>query len=150
MHAKRLATFSDSTAVRIETLVEIQETRSVFDSYVEERFARSFGAAGTRWRLRRKPEPFLVGRHVMIPDFSFEKNSMKAYLEVVGFWTEEYLAKKVQKLKEAHASNMIVAVDKTLGCSRFKGLRMEVIFYEGCSSEAYHRLLESDGGGRGR
>jgi predicted nuclease of restriction endonuclease-like RecB superfamily len=55
---------------------------------------------------------------------------MKAYLEVVGFWTEEYLARKVQKLKEVHASNMVVAVDKTLGCSRFKGLTMEVIFYE--------------------
>jgi len=66
----------------------------------------------------------------MIPDFSFEKDGMKAYLEVVGFWTEEYLTKKVEKLKEVHASNMVVAVDKTLGCSRFKGLKMEVIFYE--------------------
>jgi hypothetical protein len=97
---------------------------------VEERFARSFEAAGTGWRLRREPEPFLVGKHVMIPDFGFEKEAMKAYLEVVGFWTEDYLAKKVQKLKEVHASNMIVAVDKTLGCSRFKELKMEVIFYE--------------------
>jgi predicted nuclease of restriction endonuclease-like RecB superfamily len=107
-----------------------EETRSVFDSSVEERFARSFEAAGTGWRLRREPEPFLVGRHVMIPDFGFEKEGMKAYLEVVGFWTEDYLAKKVQKLKEVHASNMVVAVDRALGCSRFKGLTMEVIFYE--------------------
>jgi hypothetical protein len=109
---------------------EPAEERSVFDSSVEERFARSFEAAGTGWRLRREPEPFVVGRHVMIPDFSFEKDRMKAYLEVVGFWTEEYLAKKVQKLKEVRASNMVVAVDKSLGCSRFKGLRVEVIFYE--------------------
>jgi predicted nuclease of restriction endonuclease-like RecB superfamily len=34
----------------------------------------------------------------MTPDFSFEKDGMQAYLEVVGFWTEEYLAKNVQKL----------------------------------------------------
>jgi len=37
--------------------------------------------------LRREPEPFVAGSHIMIPDFSFEKEGMKAYLEVVGFWT---------------------------------------------------------------
>jgi len=106
------------------------EQRSIFDSSVEERFARSFEALGTGWRLRREPEPLVVGRQIMIPDFSFEKEGMKAYLEVVGFWTEDYLAKKIQKLKQVHAGNMIVAVDKTLSCSRLKELGMEVIFYE--------------------
>lgn len=103
---------------------------SVFDSSVEERFARSFEALGTGWRLRREPEPLIAGRHVMIPDFSFEKEGMKAFLEVVGFWTEDYLAKKIQKLKQVHARNMIVAVDRALSCSRFKQLRIEVVFYE--------------------
>jgi len=36
----------------------------------------------------------------MIPDFSFEKEGMKAYLEVVGFWTENYLTRKIQKLDD--------------------------------------------------
>ena len=103
---------------------------SVFDSSVEERFARSFEALGTGWRLRREPEPFVAGSHIMIPDFSFEKEGMKAYLEVVGFWTEDYLTRKIQKLKQIQARNMIIAVDKTLSCSRLKELRMEVIFYE--------------------
>jgi len=35
--------------------------------------------------LRREPEPFVAGSHIMISDFSFEKEGMKAYLEVVGF-----------------------------------------------------------------
>ena len=109
--------------------VESEQT-NVFDSAVEEKFARSFEAFGTGWRLRREPEPLVAGRHVMIPDFSFEKDGMKAYLEVVGFWTEDYLAKKMQKLKQVQARNMIIAVDKTLSCSRFKDLGMEVIFYE--------------------
>lgn len=102
----------------------------IFDSSVEERFARSFEALGTGWRLRREPEPLVAGGQIMIPDFSFEKDSMKAYLEIVGFWTGDYLAKKLQKLKQVHARNMIIAVDKTLSCSKFKELRMEVIFYE--------------------
>jgi len=38
---------------------------------------------------------------VFIPDFGFEKNGVKAYLEVVGFWTDEYLQKKLGKLRES-------------------------------------------------
>ncbi len=102
----------------------------VFDSSVEEKFARSFSVLGTGWRLVREPEALVVGRQVMIPDFGFEKAGMKAYLEVVGFWTEDYLEKKIQKLKQLRAKNMIIAVDKTLGYSRFKKLGMEILFYE--------------------
>jgi len=66
----------------------------------------------------------------MIPDFSFGKEGMKAYLEVVDFWTEDYLTRKIQKLKQIDARNMIIAVDRTLSCSRLRELRMEVVFYE--------------------
>jgi len=40
------------------------------------------------------------------------------------------LTRKIQKLKQIQARNMIIAVDKTLSCSRLKELRMEVVFYE--------------------
>src|SRR5437016_385278 len=30
----------------------------------------------------------------------FEKHGRKVYLEIVGFWTEEYLEKKVQKIND--------------------------------------------------
>ncbi len=106
------------------------EETNEFDSSVEEKFARSFNALGTGWRLRREPEPLIAGRNIMIPDFSFEKDLMKAYLEIVGFWTEDYLTKKIKKLKEVQVRNMIIAVDKSLNCSKFKALKMEVIFYE--------------------
>jgi len=35
---------------------------------------------------------------VRIPDFCFGKDGMKVYLEVVDFWTPEYLERKVSKL----------------------------------------------------
>ncbi len=103
---------------------------SAFDSSVEEKFARHFAALGSGWRVKREPEPLVVGRHIMIPDFGFEKDGMKAYLEIVGFWTEDYLSKKIQKLKQVNERNMIIAVDKNLSCSRIKELKMEIIFYE--------------------
>ncbi|MBS7649013.1 DUF790 family protein, partial [Candidatus Bathyarchaeota archaeon] len=103
-----------------------------FDSFVEEDFARSFESAGLGWKLIREPEPLIAGSHVMIPDFSFEKDGMKVYMEVVGFWTPEYLDRKLSKLRQIPKVDMIVAVDRRLGCSKLesKPLRAKVLFYE--------------------
>ncbi len=107
---------------------------SAFDSTVEERFARSFlvsyGSLG--WTLRREPEPLVAGTHVLIPDFSFEKHAVKVYLEVVGFWTPEYLQRKLGKLKSIEGVDMIIAADESLACTKLERLRgkAEVIYYK--------------------
>lgn len=38
------------------------------------------------------------------------------YLEIVGFWTPEYLQKKLAKLRAAQ-TKMLIAVDKNLKCT---------------------------------
>jgi hypothetical protein len=35
-----------------------------------------------------------------IPDFVFEKYGIKVYLEIVGFWTNNYLVRKIQKIAD--------------------------------------------------
>src|SRR3989441_10015706 len=103
-----------------------------YDSTVEERFARSFLSCGSGWTLKREPEPLVAGTHVLIPDFSFEKNGPKAYLEVVGFWTSDYLDSKISKLKQVAGIDMIVAADQSLACSKLKTLKTNalVIYYD--------------------
>jgi hypothetical protein len=55
----------------------------------------------------------------MIPDFSFEKDGMKAYLEVVGFWTEEYLAKKFNECSTNRSiPGLVLAVVKLCALGR--------------------------------
>jgi predicted nuclease of restriction endonuclease-like RecB superfamily len=105
---------------------------SLYDSTIEERFARSFLSYGSGWVLKREPEPLVTGTHVLIPDFSFEKNGAKVYLEVVGFWTSEYLERKINKLKQVTGIDMIVAADKSLACSKLERLKSNalVIYYE--------------------
>lgn len=93
-----------------------------FDSSVEERFARAFAALRTNWSIKREPEPLVAGGKVFIPDFLLEKNRARVYLEIVGFWTEEYLKRKLQKLRELEKVNLILAVDRNLACSGFKEL----------------------------
>ncbi|MCP8303852.1 MAG: DUF790 family protein [archaeon] len=104
--------------------------QKLYDSTVEERFARSFHTHDSGWVLRREPEPLLAGRHVMIPDFSFEKRGVKVYLEIMGFWTQEYLERKISKLNSITNLDMIVAVDESLACSKLQKLKGRVIYYK--------------------
>jgi uncharacterized protein len=60
---------------------------------------------------------------VLIPDFLFEKDGMKVYLEVVGFWTPQYLERKVAKLGSIAGVDMIVAAEESLACSKLERLR---------------------------
>jgi uncharacterized protein len=39
-----------------------------------------------------------------IPDFAFEKYGIRVYLEIVGFWTNDYLVRKIQKITDIMSS----------------------------------------------
>ena len=54
---------------------------------------------------------------------------MKVYLEIVGFWTPEYLQKKVEKLKEVKEP-VILLIDRKLKCSEKDFPSQEVIFFD--------------------
>jgi predicted nuclease of restriction endonuclease-like RecB superfamily len=103
-----------------------------YDSIVEEDFAARFEALKSGWRLRREPEPVLAGKQVIIPDFSLEKEGIKVYVEIVGFWTMEYLLRKIEKLKKIDV-NMFVAVNEALVCEKLANLekyaRLNIIYY---------------------
>jgi len=78
---------------------------AIFDSSVEEKFANkvaqsSLPSAG--WTIGREPDPLVLpGGGVLIPDFMFEKKgSRKVYVEIVGFWTKEYLERKTKKITD--------------------------------------------------
>jgi predicted nuclease of restriction endonuclease-like RecB superfamily len=101
----------------------------LYDSTVEEKFAKRFDALNSGWIVKREPEPLPAGRHVLIPDFGFEKHGVKVYLEVVGFWTQEYLERKISKLSSLVNIDMIVAVDQNLACSKLRKMRGPVIYY---------------------
>ncbi len=101
----------------------------LYDSTVEERFAKKFEALNSGWTIKREPEPLPAGRHVLIPDFGFEKHGVKVYLEVVGFWTQEYLERKISKLNSLVNVDMLAAVDENLACSKLRRMKGPVIYY---------------------
>jgi len=108
---------------------EFQEASS-FDSSVEERFSRGFHSLGSGWKLAREPEPLIAGNQVFIPDFGFQKEGTKVYLEIIGFWTQEYLERKVQKLQQLSGIDLIIAVNEDLACSKLKRIGGRIIYYK--------------------
>jgi len=107
-------------------------TTITYDSSIEEAFASQFQALTSGWLLRREPEPVSAGKQVIIPDFSLEKAGIKIYLEIVGFWTEEYLLRKIEKLKQVEAK-MLLLVNETLACEKLSALekrpQLDLIYY---------------------
>ncbi|KTG11115.1 hypothetical protein AUR64_05235 [Haloprofundus marisrubri] len=88
-----------------------------YDSGVESDFAARFSALDLDWDLVREPEPLETGYRVMIPDFAFDyrHSEFRIYFEIMGFWTPEYVEKKLSQLAELEAVDMVVAVDESLG-----------------------------------
>ncbi len=108
----------------------------LYDSSIEERFANTFMNHNTGWRLVREPEPIVVSDKAFIPDFAFEKGNIRVYLEIVGFWTKEYIERKLWKIRQLKVErsdiDIIIAVDKELECSKHSTLQsMNVILYDG-------------------
>ncbi len=111
--------FKENDSNNITSAKKMTVTRSssssfnYFDSLVEEKFSRRFGEVvanvTTGWKLLREPDPLIVsGGKAFIPDFVFEKYGRRVYLEIVGFWTPEYLERKVKKLADiidTHSTN---------------------------------------------
>ena len=72
-----------------------------FDSIVEKKFMDKFLKFSIGWNLIREPDPLILSNgKAFIPDFVFEKYGIKVYLEIVGFWTSEYLKRKLEKIKD--------------------------------------------------
>ncbi|MDS0258043.1 DUF790 family protein [Haloarcula sp. S1CR25-12] len=101
-----------------------------YDSGVEADFAARFSSLGLDWELIREPEPLEAGEHVVIPDFAFDwrpggagevrdtasgDTELRLFFEVMGFWTPEYVAKKLDRLADVDDVTMLVAVDESLG-----------------------------------
>lgn len=88
-------------------------------SLLEDRFAREFGRATGDWDLVREPEAVVAGDHLVFPDFALQHRgdrSRRWLVEVVGFWTAEYLIGKLDRLRRAGIANLILCIDARRDC----------------------------------
>jgi hypothetical protein len=101
-----------------------------FDSAIEKEFSLlNFND----WNVRRESAVLKAGQYAFIPDFSLEKNGKKIYVEIIGFWTPEYLKKKIQKinlLERKEKEELILLVNKKLACSGSEFNMDNLVFYD--------------------
>ena len=132
-YTNELCTFK-AESWKHRTLLKAQLAPISYDSAIEKDFALRFEALKSGWRLKREPEPVAAGKQVIIPDFSLEKEGTRVYLEIVGFWTPEYLLRKMEKLRKVSVP-MLVAVDENLACEKLARMekhgQLEVMYYRG-------------------
>jgi predicted nuclease of restriction endonuclease-like RecB superfamily/ribosomal protein S13 len=102
-----------------------------FDSSVEEDFVKRFSSLRKDWKVIREPTILKTGPTVMIPDFSLERRKKRCYIEIVGFWTPEYLEKKTEKVK-ALQEKITLCVSRELQCTKrdFQKENVDIIFYD--------------------
>jgi predicted nuclease of restriction endonuclease-like RecB superfamily len=86
-----------------------------FDSDLEAAIARKFGRERGGWQLEREGAVLDVGGSLLVPDFVFRhQDGTEVVLEIVGYWTPEYLADKLRKLSTVRGVNLLVAVPSHL------------------------------------
>ena len=112
----------------------------IYDSSTEAVFAKKFYQRFDQndklgWKISREPDPLIADGKAMIPDFLFERFGRKVYLEIVGFWTKEYLERKTAKLKVLFDNNeknksidLLVAVNSELSCSQIETISKDRVF----------------------
>ncbi len=91
-----------------------------YDSLVEERFAREFRRLAPMWDVTREPEPIVAGGTLIFPDFALRHRSDPArewLLEIVGFWTPDYVARKLALYRSARLPNLILCIDEGRNCA---------------------------------
>jgi predicted nuclease of restriction endonuclease-like RecB superfamily len=112
---ERTMTLSDADPLGVPGTDPVAEV--TFDSGVEADFAARFEALGLDWSLVREPDLLATGTDAMVPDFAFDYEfvDFRVFFEVMGFWTPEYVEKKLAQFEGVEDVELLVAVDESLG-----------------------------------
>jgi predicted nuclease of restriction endonuclease-like RecB superfamily len=92
------------------------EAAPEFDSQVEQQLWEAWQQGDqSGWQLGREQDILHSGQHVLTPDFTLWHPDGRRYLlEIVGYWTPEYLAAKDKSVRTFQESPLILAISKQL------------------------------------
>lgn len=111
----------DPVVVRVLASDRIGRTHTLprdADSAVERALSRELRRLGGPWTLVREAHALRAGDKVIFPDFTLQREDGQSVLvEIVGFYTPEYLRSKMEALRAAGQDRMIVCVDESLACA---------------------------------
>jgi uncharacterized protein len=84
-----------------------------FDSQVEAELAAQWGEVRDGWKLTRNADVLQYGQTTFVPDFLLRhEDGREVLLEIVGFWTPEYLAAKRETIRKFKDHRILLAIPK--------------------------------------
>ena len=116
-------------------LVSHYGINTTYDSLLEESFAKSWQKLDTPWRLEREVDLLPLPGSVMIPDFRLVHPDGRDFLlEIVGYWSPQYLQKKFYQTQKVERDNLILAISERLNLAKagvdFKNLPNKIIWFK--------------------
>jgi predicted nuclease of restriction endonuclease-like RecB superfamily len=103
-----------------------------FDSQVEACFFRDLQRLGGPWQVLREAAPVQLGPRLVCPDFTLVDADRARVLsvEIVGYWTPEYLADKLRVLAALPPQRpWLLCVDEALAGALAERLPCERVFW---------------------
>ncbi len=99
---------------------------------MEEGFAKKWGDVPREgWTLIREGEILHQGQKAFVPDFVFRhEDGREVPMEIVGFWTPEYLEAKRETLRAFRDRRLLLAVAEGIRKERADP-REDVVFFKG-------------------
>ncbi len=119
-HQDRTVPYRLSTAEHSWLRPDGRRRRRPLDSRWEEDLARvlrdKIGPERGGWTLVREDAPVVLpGGRVFLPDFTLRhRDGREAFVELVGFWTPEYLEHKAKSVRDAGLDNLVLVVSRRL------------------------------------
>ncbi len=108
-----------------------------FDSELERELYNRLKASRPDLEISREPDVISVGDFAFIPDFRLRKGEKEVYIEIAGFWTEDYLRNKIEKIRNSKVPLILV------GREEMDVKLDDVIFIPFSKKLPYLRILKS-------
>jgi uncharacterized protein len=89
------------------------------DARPDPRLARELRRVAADWDVNADPAAMESGGGLVFPDYELTLRSdptRRWFIELVGFWTSEYLAAKLDRLRQAGLDCVLLCVDANKGC----------------------------------
>lgn len=86
------------------------------DSPVERALVRDVRRSRSGFTLQRETRMVRAGRHLFFPDFALRREGREVLVEIVGYFTKDYLERKRMALSKAECPPLLLCVDTDLDC----------------------------------
>ncbi|CAB50489.1 DUF790 family protein [Pyrococcus abyssi] len=120
VEGKRLYIFelSSEDDVELPELEKIEEYSSSLEREFSAKIKRILGV-----EVIYEPGIIKVGESAYIPDFLIRKGDKEVYVEIVGFWTKDYLRRKLEKVTKLNIPLLLIVNDELFAekAMRIKG-----------------------------